>query len=88
MTAVRERYRPQLMLAGSSYRVTGSNLGGFIPTVDGSLTVTSADNQGVAITLVDAVPVFAGSYLPLPLVSPFNQPMTVSLNAAAGTLLI
>jgi hypothetical protein len=89
MTAVRERYRPQNLAADATYYVTGSNLGGFIPVADGTLSVASTDNQGAPVTLVEEVPVTAGAYLPLPFASPFNQPMTVILaGGAAGTLLI
>ena len=89
MTQVRESYRAQLMAANSTYLVRGARIGGFIPKTGGAVSVASTNTLGVAQTLVDEVPVQAGMYIPLPIVSPEGQTITVTLSGgASGTLLI
>ena len=58
----KERYTPNPIGANGSFRLTGSQAGGFLPVTGGTLTI--ADPEGVV--LVNAVPVTAGVYLPLP----------------------
>ena len=83
---VRERFRPQPMAANTSYTVKGPNLGGFLCTVAGTLTVTDVVTSTV---LVNAVPVTAGAYVPLPFVFTSAEGGTVTLaGGAAGTLAI
>jgi hypothetical protein len=82
---VRERFRPQAMAANSAYRIRGPVVGGFLATVTGTLTLT--DNDGTV--LVNAVPVTAGGYVPLPFVFVSSEGATVQLaGGAAGTLAI
>ena len=82
---VRERFRPQPMAANSSYTIRGVNIGGFLATVAGTLTVT--DPSGTV--LVNAVPVTAGVYTPLPFVFSTGEGAVVSLaGGAAGTLAV
>ena len=86
---IRESYRAQLMDADTSYLVRGARIGGFIPKTEGSITVASTTTLGAVQVLVDAVPVQAGMYLPLPIVSPEGQTINVTLaGGASGTLLI
>lgn len=85
MSAVRERYRPQLMAANSSYSVRGSHIGGFLAKTAGTLTITAADGT----VLVSAHPVTAGVYTPLPFSLPTVEGATVQLaGGASGTLAI
>lgn len=80
---VRERFRPQPMAANSAFTVRGPNVGGFLATVAGTLTLTDGDGT----VLVAAVPVAAGAYLPLPFIFSTSQGGTVQLAlGAAGTL--
>jgi hypothetical protein len=85
MTAVRERYRPQPMSVDASYKVRGGQIGGFLCKTAGTLTVT-AENGTV---LVDAQPLTAGVYTPLPFALPTAEGATVVLaGGASGTLAI
>jgi hypothetical protein len=73
------------MAANSSYTIRGPNLGGFLATVAGTLTVTDADGT----VTVSAVPVTAGAYVPLPFIFATSQGGTVQLaGGAAGTLAV
>jgi len=82
---VRERFRPQPMAANSTFVIKGPNLGGFLASVSGTLTLTDADGT----VLVNAVAVTAGVFTPLPFVFNSSQGATVVLaGGAAGTLAI
>lgn len=82
---VHERYTPHAMGADASYDVRGPKMGGFICTVSGTLSVTDVDGT----TLVDAVPVTAGTMLPIPINFKSAQGGTVQLaGSAEGTLLV
>lgn len=86
---VRQAFNPVPMAANSAYKVTGSNIAGFLPTVGGTLTVTGVAPDGVtAVTFINAVPVTAGIYLAMP--CDFTVPGTIVQLAggAAGTLFV
>lgn len=82
MSIVQERFKAAAMAANSTATLTGRELGGFLATVAGTLDVDDVD--GTAI--VDALPVTAGIFYPLPML--INKPgATVTLSGgAAGTL--
>lgn len=83
---VRERFRPQPMAANSTYVIKGPNVGGFLATVSGTLTITDLVTSTV---LVNAVAVTAGVFTPLPFVFTSSEGATVVLaGGAAGTLAI
>lgn len=85
MTAVRERYRPQPMAANTSYEIKGGQVGGFLAKTAGTLTITDADGT----ILVNAQPVAAGAYVPLPFLFSTGAGGTVALaGGASGTLAI
>ena len=82
---VRKRFRPQPITANSAFTILGPNVGGFLATVAGTLTLT--DPNGTV--LVAAVPVAAGAYVPLPFVFTTTNGAVVQLaGGAAGTLAI
>lgn len=82
---VRERFRPQPMGINSIFEIRGINVGGFLATVSGTLTLTDKDGT----VLVSAVPVTAGVYTPLPFIFTGSQGATVTLaGGAAGTLAV
>ena len=86
---VRERFNPVPMAANTAYEVKGLQIAGFLPTVSGTLTVAGKAADGLtAVTFVNAVPVTAGVYVPLP--CSFTVPgTTVTLaGGAAGTLFV
>ena len=83
MAQVKEHYNPKPMAANSVSKI-GVTLAGFLCTVSGTLTVTDADST----VLVNALPVTAGAFVRLPILSVTNAGMTVTLaGGAAGTLL-
>ncbi len=81
---VREQYTARPMEAGSSLTVGSSYMGGFLCTVAGTLTITDANGT----VLVNALPVSAGAYIPIPIRFSSSAGGTVSLTTAAGTLLV
>jgi len=78
------QFRGQAMAAGSSAKIGGHHIAGFLCTVSGTMTITDADGT----VTVSALPVTAGVYTKIPL--NFNTSMggTVALTTAAGTLFI
>lgn len=82
---VQERYTPQLLGVNASYAIRGASLGGFLAKTSGTLTIVTS--QGA--TLVDAVPVTAGIYTPLPFALPSSEGATLTLGGgASGTLAV
>lgn len=80
----RERYTMRPMAANSSFVVRGFSVAAFLAKTGGAITVT--DQNGLAV--VDAIPVTAGQYLPIPgmLQTPGG---TVTLSGgASGTLFV
>lgn len=89
MTLVRERFRPKLMAADATQEVKGPSLGGFLCKTTGTITVSYIDAAGSTIKMVDAVPVTAGVYTPIPILSPNKVGYTVVLaSGASGTLMV
>lgn len=83
MAQVKEHYHPTPMAANASAKI-GVTLAGFLCTVSGNLTVTDANGT----TLVNTLPVTAGQFIRLPILSLTNAGMTVTLaGGAQGTLL-
>lgn len=86
---IRERYQMYPMAANSSRTMTAEHLFGFLAVTAGNLTVV----DGKGVTLINAVPVTAGAFLPIPGLFPSYQPSsqyaTLTLtNGASGTLFV
>jgi hypothetical protein len=82
---VRESFRAQLMEADATAEVGGSRVGGFLAKTSGAITVTDANGD----ILVDAVPVTAGIYTPIPFAFFTSAGGTVVLSGgASGTLAV
>lgn len=89
MSSVRERFNPVLMGANSSYRIDGPHMGGFLAKTSGTITVAGRDALGTsAATFVDAIPVTAGIYTPIPLIFPAPGAQVTLGGGASGTLLV
>lgn len=83
MSTVKELFIPAPMAVNASKVLGGGNVGGFLAKTAGTLTITS--QQGVVY--IDAVPVAAGVYTPLPMIFPEPGGGTVQLaGGASGTL--
>lgn len=87
---VRERFSPRPMGVDATAAITGPYLGGFLAKTAGTITIVSKDPTGLSdVTLVDAVPVTAGVFTPIPIVVPTNNGFTVTLaGGASGTLMV
>lgn len=91
MSKVREAYNPVPMAVNASYDVRGANIAGFLATIAGTLTVTSKPAAGASaadVILVDAVPVTAGVFTPLPIVFPATGGTVTLTGGAKGTLFV
>ena len=86
---VRERFNPVPMAANTSYEVIGQFIGGFLAKTGGTITVTStrADGTG-SVNYVDAIPVSAGVYTPIPLEFPYRRGTVTLAGGASGTLFV
>jgi len=83
MAQTKEYYRAQPMGAGTSFKVGGVHMSGFLGTIAGTMTVTDDDGT----VLIDTLPIAVG-FNRIPIM--FNTPSggTVALTTAAGTLLL
>lgn len=80
---VRERFRPVPMAADTSTETPGTAIGGFLAKTSGTITMTDADGT----VLVDAVPVTAGIFTPLPFIFKTSAGGEITLGGgASGTL--
>lgn len=86
MAAYQERYSPVVVGVDSSVPLTGSAVGGFLCKTAGTITITENDEQGGTRIIVNAVPVTAGIYTPIPFyLSPYGGTVTTA-GGASGTL--
>ena len=80
-----ERYTGYAMAANSSLKVTRQSIGGFLCVTPGTLTVTNDDG----LVIVNALPVAAGLYYPMPFLLQTRTGGTVALaGGASGTLAV
>ena len=86
MTTVQEYYAPIPMAADSTLtRNDGTRVAGFLAKVSGTITVATVSPS---VTIVDAVPVTAGVYTPIPFSLPGKGFVVTLAGGAAGTLAI
>lgn len=88
MFVTRECYTPHPMALNSSLSLDCTQLAAFIATTAGTITVV--DSSG--LTLLNAQPVSAGQYLPLPFSvisrTSANNPSVITLAGGASGLLL
>ena len=85
MTTIQERYKPVVLAANGTYNIPYGvqSMGGFLCITAGTLTVTN--NAGTVI--VNALPVSAGVYYPIPFYLENGQSGTVvAAGGASGTI--
>ena len=80
MSNVRENFRAQPMGINASVKIGGSSFGGFLAKTAGTITLTDADGT----ILVDAVPLTAGIYTPLPFRFNTSAGATILLGGGAS----
>lgn len=89
MSKVREAFNPVPMAANASYDITGSTVAGFLAKTAGTISIAGRNSAGTgAVTFVDAVPVAAGAYTPLPIMLPSPGAVVTLGGGASGTLLV
>jgi len=84
---VKERYHPQVVAVNGTAVVTSDQLGGFLALTSGTITVTVTNSlTGATVTIVNAVPVTAGIWTPLPFYVGKNGCTVTLAGGASGTL--
>lgn len=84
MTAVKERYHPTVVGANATVDITNEQVGGFICIASGTITISRRNGT----VLVNALPVTAGIYYPIPMFIGINGGTLVAAGGASGTLLV
>jgi len=80
---VQESYTPQAMGVNGTFNITGNIISGFLAVTAGTLTITGRSGT----VYVNAVPLTAGGYTPLPAYHPdFNGGTVTLAGGASGTL--
>lgn len=83
---VRERYTPHPIGANGTLVLTGDSLGGFLCISAGSITVVRNNDDGSTTTIINALPVTAGVYVPLPFYLGKNNGTVTLAGGASGVL--
>ncbi len=83
MSNIRERYPAKVVAADSTTQILNQSIGGFLCKTAGTISVTNSRSQ----TVVDAFPVSAGVYYPLPIYVGFPNATFVTAGGASGSLL-
>lgn len=85
MSNFRESFHAVPMLANANYLVRGSFMGGFLTKTAGAISVVDA----AGVVLIDAIPLTAGVYTPIPISFNSIDGGTVTLSGgASGTLFV
>ena len=90
---VREPFRPVAIGTNGSLVLSGGHLGAFLAKTSGTITITitvGSYNGASVVTILDAVPVTAGIFTPIPAAfDSVQNGCTVTLaGGAAGTLFV
>lgn len=83
MTTVRERYPAKVVGVDTTTAILNQSIGGFLCKTAGTITVTNSRTD----TVVDAIPVLAGVYYPLPIFVGFPNATFITAGGASGSLL-
>jgi hypothetical protein len=82
MADVQERYTPIVVGVDSTITLHANNIGGFLAKTAGTVTVTAPDGT----VIVNAVPVAAGGYTPLPFYLGRSGGTFTTAGGASGTV--
>lgn len=84
---VQERYTPKVIAANSINTISPSNIGGFLCTVSGTITLVSNGQDGADdTTFFTAMAVTAGNYYPMPFYIGKSGGVFTTAGGAAGVL--
>lgn len=82
-----ERYQPILVGVDATVNINSDSVGGFLCKTAGTITISEVNEiTGALVTIVDAHPVSAGIYYPLPFHLGSNGGRFVAAGGASGTL--
>lgn len=85
MAQVKEYYNARALGANVTSKLTGGHMAGFLAVTSGTLTLV----DGGGNTVVNAVAVTAGVYLPIPaMFTPGDQAAVTLAGGASGTLFV
>lgn len=82
--AFQERYVGNIVGVNTTFPVNGNSIGGFLCKTAGTISVASSNGTLV----VDAHPVTAGTYYPLPILLNGHLGTFTTAGGASGTLLV
>lgn len=82
MANVQERYTPEVVGVDTTITLTSDSIGGFLAVTAGTITVV----DGAGTTVVNALPVAAGGYYPLPFYLQRVGGTFTTAGGASGTL--
>ena len=88
---IQERYNPVVVAANTTVPIYGDNIGGFLCTTSGTITlVKNPNNDGntTSTTLINAMAVTAGTYYPIPAYLGKNGGAFTTAGGAVGLLLV
>jgi len=82
-----ERFSPYPVAANTTINLSASGLGGFLCKVSGTIScVRNASGGNPQLTIIDAHPVTAGTYYPLPFYLGTNGGTFTTAGGAVGVL--
>jgi hypothetical protein len=82
--AIQERYTPKVVGVDSAVTITNLSLAGFLAKTSGTISIV--DSAGT--TIVDAHPVTAGGYYPLPFYLGVTGGTFTTAGGASGTIAV
>jgi hypothetical protein len=82
MAIVTERFNPLAVGVNSTSNITGAAVGGFLAYTNGTVTITKSDGTVV----VNALPVTAGVFHPIPFYIGHNGGTVTTAGGASGVL--
>ena len=86
MSTVKERYAPVVIAANGTATINSEQVGGFLALTAGTITITRNNEDGTTTVIVNAVPVTAGIWTPIPFLVGFHGATCTLAGGASGTL--
>lgn len=86
--AVQERYNALVLGVNGTANVTSTGVAGFLCVTAGTLTLTRTNDVGTVITIVSALPVSAGVYVPIPFLIGSKGGTVTLAGGASGALAV
>lgn len=86
--AVQERYNALVLGVNGTSRINATGVAGFLCETAGTLNLTRTNDVGTVVTLLTALPVSAGVYVPIPFLIGSKGGSITLAGGASGTLAI